>query len=211
MSSVLSPVSDASGSPPEGGSEEVRGRNIKREGDGMDTAEDGAAQAGGATPRKRRRSRKGQDKRYMCDAPNCGRAYSRAEHLYRHQLNRRWPQPWPGLILTCPRPAKGDLSLYPPGLQQAVCAERLADAAHGATLDETEPAERLDRERAGDADGGTSAGTTDAQRVVHRNQDGAGLEWLVWRRLVPVARRASSAQATTTERARESAATSDIP
>jgi hypothetical protein len=37
--------------------------------------------------RRRRRSRKGLDKRFECPEPGCGKSYSRAEHLYRHQLN----------------------------------------------------------------------------------------------------------------------------
>jgi hypothetical protein len=39
--------------------------------------------------RKRRRSRKGLDKKFECPHPGCGKSYSRAEHLYRHQLNRK--------------------------------------------------------------------------------------------------------------------------
>ncbi|KAG6011831.1 hypothetical protein E4U54_007885 [Claviceps lovelessii] len=39
------------------------------------------------TPRKKRRSRKGLAKRFECTADGCGKSYSRAEHLYRHQLN----------------------------------------------------------------------------------------------------------------------------
>ena len=39
-------------------------------------------------PRKRKRSRKGLDKNFPCPSPGCGKSYSRAEHLYRHQLNR---------------------------------------------------------------------------------------------------------------------------
>jgi hypothetical protein len=38
--------------------------------------------------RKRRRSRKGLDKKFECPHEGCGKSYSRAEHLYRHQLNR---------------------------------------------------------------------------------------------------------------------------
>ncbi|KAH8804986.1 fungal-specific transcription factor domain-containing protein [Xylogone sp. PMI_703] len=37
--------------------------------------------------RKRRRSRKGLDKKFECPQEGCGKSYSRAEHLYRHQLN----------------------------------------------------------------------------------------------------------------------------
>lgn len=39
-------------------------------------------------PRKRKRSRKGLDKKFDCPHKGCGKSYSRAEHLYRHQLNR---------------------------------------------------------------------------------------------------------------------------
>lgn len=46
-----------------------------------------------APSRKRRRSRKGLDKKFECPHPGCGRTYSRAEHLYRHQLNRRISPP----------------------------------------------------------------------------------------------------------------------
>jgi len=42
----------------------------------------------GAKPRKKRRIIKVTDKKYDCPHPDCGKAYSRAEHLYRHQLNR---------------------------------------------------------------------------------------------------------------------------
>ncbi|KAL8298416.1 hypothetical protein RB597_006760 [Gaeumannomyces tritici] len=44
-----------------------------------------ASDAGPA--RKRRRSRKGLDKKFECPHEGCGKSYSRAEHLYRHQLN----------------------------------------------------------------------------------------------------------------------------
>ena len=40
--------------------------------------------------RKRKRSRKGLDKSFVCPHQGCGRCYSRAEHLYRHQLNRKF-------------------------------------------------------------------------------------------------------------------------
>jgi hypothetical protein len=41
------------------------------------------------TPKsKRRRSRKGLEKQYKCDEPDCGKKFTRLEHLYRHQLNR---------------------------------------------------------------------------------------------------------------------------
>lgn len=40
--------------------------------------------------RKRRKSKKGVDKKFECTVANCGKSYSRAEHLYRHQLNRKF-------------------------------------------------------------------------------------------------------------------------
>lgn len=39
-------------------------------------------------PKKKRRMIKLPDKKYECPQPDCGKSYSRAEHLYRHQLNR---------------------------------------------------------------------------------------------------------------------------
>jgi hypothetical protein len=39
-------------------------------------------------PKKKRKIIKNSDKKYQCPQPDCGKAYSRAEHLYRHQLNR---------------------------------------------------------------------------------------------------------------------------
>lgn len=39
-------------------------------------------------PRKKRRVIQSSDKKYICPHPECGKRYSRAEHLYRHQLNR---------------------------------------------------------------------------------------------------------------------------
>ena len=41
-------------------------------------------------PKKKRRIIKTPDKKFNCPNPECGKAYSRAEHLYRHQLNRRF-------------------------------------------------------------------------------------------------------------------------
>lgn len=64
---------------------EARGRRRDRDDDG-DTA-DGDGDGHGSS-RKRRRSRKGLDKKFECPHEGCGKSYSRAEHLYRHQLNR---------------------------------------------------------------------------------------------------------------------------
>lgn len=42
-----------------------------------------------AKPKKKRKVIKATDKKYECPQEGCGKSYSRAEHLYRHQLNRR--------------------------------------------------------------------------------------------------------------------------
>ncbi|KAB5572511.1 fungal-specific transcription factor domain-containing protein [Coniochaeta sp. 2T2.1] len=59
--------------------------------DGMDGDADGrdahSSNSDGGPARKRRRSRKGLDKKFECPEKGCGKSYSRAEHLYRHQLN----------------------------------------------------------------------------------------------------------------------------
>lgn len=42
-----------------------------------------------AAAKKRKRTRKVYtDKKFVCSHEGCGKSYSRAEHLYRHQLNR---------------------------------------------------------------------------------------------------------------------------
>ncbi|PSN69333.1 hypothetical protein BS50DRAFT_339737 [Corynespora cassiicola Philippines] len=68
--------------------DENRGRRREREetdGDNNGDANDGGEATGSS--RKRRRSRKGLDKKFECPHEGCGKSYSRAEHLYRHQLN----------------------------------------------------------------------------------------------------------------------------
>jgi hypothetical protein len=79
-------------------SEEPRGRERSRDGPGgemerSETSANGRLGSSAETPatRKRRRSRKGLDKKFECPQPGCGKSYSRAEHLYRHQLNRKTP------------------------------------------------------------------------------------------------------------------------
>lgn len=67
-----------------------RGRRREREeadGDHNGEGNDGGEATGSS--RKRRRSRKGLDKKFECPHEGCGKSYSRAEHLYRHQLNRK--------------------------------------------------------------------------------------------------------------------------
>ncbi|KAL3424707.1 C2H2 finger domain-containing protein [Phlyctema vagabunda] len=73
-----------------------RGRPRSRAKEEMEgVVEDGSADEGAEAQssgtegpsRKRRRSRKGLDKKFECPTEGCGKSYSRAEHLYRHQLN----------------------------------------------------------------------------------------------------------------------------
>ncbi|MCJ1380147.1 hypothetical protein MMC17_003250 [Xylographa soralifera] len=76
-------------------SESLRGRRHDRDStdDGKaedisgDDAEDTGSKPSNGQHRKRKRSRKGLDKKYHCPQGGCGKSYSRAEHLYRHQLN----------------------------------------------------------------------------------------------------------------------------
>lgn len=67
-----------------------RGRSLtaKANEDSCDEKNDGAGPSANGKPRKRKRSRKGSDKSFPCLQHGCGKNYSRAEHLYRHQLNR---------------------------------------------------------------------------------------------------------------------------
>jgi hypothetical protein len=79
-------------SPGLGQDDNMRGRRRTREvenGDGDDHGDAGDSAATAGSSKKRRRSRKGLDKKFECPHEGCGRSYSRAEHLYRHQLNRK--------------------------------------------------------------------------------------------------------------------------
>lgn len=59
-----------------------RSRDDSPVNDAIDPSVNGAS-------RKRKRSRKVQpDRKFDCTFEGCGKSYSRAEHLYRHQLNR---------------------------------------------------------------------------------------------------------------------------
>lgn len=40
-------------------------------------------------PKKKRKLGNVTEKKYACPQEGCDKSYSRAEHLYRHQLNRR--------------------------------------------------------------------------------------------------------------------------
>ena len=76
--------------------ETFRGRRQDRERSVTAKAEDDSGEdkeagteASNGKPRKRKRSRKGLEKNFPCPQEGCGKSYSRAEHLYRHQLNRK--------------------------------------------------------------------------------------------------------------------------
>ena len=62
----------------------------RRDNDDNVTADDtcGTIGTSRSKQRKRKRSRKGIDNKFDCPYKLCGKSYSRAEHLYRHQLNR---------------------------------------------------------------------------------------------------------------------------
>lgn len=64
---------------------------------------------GSEPPLKRRRaSRAGQAKRFECQQPGCGKRYSRAEHLHRHELNHN-----PKEIYRCEVPDCGHTFVRP--------------------------------------------------------------------------------------------------
>ncbi|KIW05877.1 hypothetical protein, variant 1 [Verruconis gallopava] len=69
--------------------DDSRGRRRIRDGQNSDDADPNAQDSaeGTGNSKKRRRSRKGLDKKFECPHEGCGKSYSRAEHLYRHQLN----------------------------------------------------------------------------------------------------------------------------
>ena len=84
--------------------EDFRGRRLERdrsttakeEEDSAVEKESGTGASGSGKPRKRKRSRKGLDKNFPCPHQGCVKSYSRAEHLYRHQLNRK-----SGITISC--------------------------------------------------------------------------------------------------------------
>ena len=87
---------DRAAATPPGATESPRGRRRTRdhsqsdhEGDQNGDANDAEGADETGSSRKRRRSRKGLDKKFVCSQEGCTKTYSRAEHLYRHQLNRK--------------------------------------------------------------------------------------------------------------------------
>ncbi|KAI0203775.1 fungal-specific transcription factor domain-containing protein [Astrocystis sublimbata] len=57
------------------------------DGEGEVDEKNGSLSSSEGPVKKRRRSRKGLDKKFECPTEGCGKSYSRAEHLHRHQLN----------------------------------------------------------------------------------------------------------------------------
>ena len=41
------------------------------------------------SPKRPRKVKPNADKKFECKVEGCGKVYSRAEHLYRHDLNRK--------------------------------------------------------------------------------------------------------------------------
>lgn len=74
---------------PGGQEESSRGRRRTREVENEDDDDNNEDDMGLGSSKRRRRSRKGLDKKFECPHEGCGKSYSRAEHLYRHQLNRK--------------------------------------------------------------------------------------------------------------------------
>jgi hypothetical protein len=74
---------------PGGQEESSRGRRRTREVENGDDDDNNDDDMGLGSSKRRRRSRKGLDKKFECPHEGCGKSYSRAEHLYRHQLNRK--------------------------------------------------------------------------------------------------------------------------
>lgn len=66
-----------------------RSATAKADDDSFEENETGADTTASGKPRNRKRSRKGLDKSHVCPHHGCGKSYSRAEHLSRHQLNRK--------------------------------------------------------------------------------------------------------------------------
>ena len=78
-----------------------RSATARADEESFDEKEIGTGLVASGKPRKRKRSRKGLDKNFACPQQGCGKSYSRAEHLYRHQLNRESSKPHLILLFLC--------------------------------------------------------------------------------------------------------------
>ncbi len=54
-----------------------------------DGSHHGANHNAQSAKKRRRGAKANSDKKFECKQEGCGKSYSRAEHLYRHQLNRK--------------------------------------------------------------------------------------------------------------------------
>ncbi|ESA43081.1 hypothetical protein GE21DRAFT_6690 [Neurospora crassa] len=82
---------------------DVEGLDLEDMEDGDGNGNDAHSSNEEGPARKRRRSRKGLDKKFECPEQGCGKSYSRAEHLYRHQLNHNPKQVYKCGIGDCQR------------------------------------------------------------------------------------------------------------
>ena len=116
---------------------EPRGRRRERD-DGDEAG--GNDDAEPPSSRKRRRSRKGVDKKFVCPHEECGKTYSRAEHLYRHQLNRERmlsaSQPDQLPLTDAVRQSEADLSVRFPGMRAYVRPAGPLHSSQGKTLNQ---------------------------------------------------------------------------
>lgn len=113
-----------------------RSMTAKADEDSCDDKENGAEASANGKPRKRKRSRKGLEKNFPCSHQGCCKSYSRAEHLYRHQLNREFlfSSFWIRYSTTfdkTPRYPEKNLHMRFPGLRAAVCQAGLMYSAQG--------------------------------------------------------------------------------
>lgn len=87
-------------------------------------------------PKKRRRVIKpNPDKKFECKHEGCGKSYSRAEHLYRHQLNRKscFSLRHCSRLTSFNRHPKDHLSLRLSRLPQVFCSARLVHSPQRAS------------------------------------------------------------------------------
>ena len=72
-----------------GGEQATEQKDLKSEDMDVD-AEHEVDETTESKPKKKRRVINTPEKKFACSHPECGKSYSRAEHLYRHRLNRRF-------------------------------------------------------------------------------------------------------------------------
>jgi len=82
-------------------------------------------------PKKRRKKavKPNPDKKFECKHEGCGKSYSRAEHLYRHQLNRKSPS----VLSTCCSPSLTPFEQTPPKPFFVVTTQTVTGTSFGRT------------------------------------------------------------------------------